>query len=333
MDQSFPSLTDDAQLAEESFWPSFTDILTVIVLIFLMAMLVLLLRNMDLLSALQQSIAQKEAVFAQSEQLKQHNIELQQRLRQQQASLQQARERYQQATASLEQLTQLAEQRAGQLRKLQASVLQLQQQLEMQQQRLQTQQSELQRREALQQRLEADYQQLTARLGEARASLARQQNLLAAREREIQSMKEAAALQQREQARMTDLLQANVDQWRAKAEAQGSKLMQMQDAYSMLQQRYLRLIRPARSPRNKHVVEVLYTMRQGTAVYGLRQDSASSWQIMPLAQLRQSLQALKDRYGKKLYVRIIIPDDSPLSFNQAWEFTHRMLKAYDYYYQ
>ena len=35
-------------LSSESFWPSFTDIMTVIVMIFLIAMVVLLMRNMEL---------------------------------------------------------------------------------------------------------------------------------------------------------------------------------------------------------------------------------------------------------------------------------------------
>ena len=36
----------------ESFWPSFTDIMTVIVMIFLLAMVVLLVRNMELVNEL-----------------------------------------------------------------------------------------------------------------------------------------------------------------------------------------------------------------------------------------------------------------------------------------
>jgi hypothetical protein len=32
-------------------------------------------------------------------------------------------------------------------------------------------------------------------------------------------------------------------------------------------------------------------------------------------------------------VKIIIPEDSGLSYNQAWVFTRDMLNKYDYYYQ
>jgi septal ring factor EnvC (AmiA/AmiB activator) len=47
---------------EDSFWPSFTDIMTVIVMIFLLAMVILLLRNMELLSQLRATMeAEQEA--------------------------------------------------------------------------------------------------------------------------------------------------------------------------------------------------------------------------------------------------------------------------------
>ena len=38
--------------AQEGFWPSFTDIMTVVVMIFLISMVVLLLRNMELVNQL-----------------------------------------------------------------------------------------------------------------------------------------------------------------------------------------------------------------------------------------------------------------------------------------
>ena len=43
--------------------------------------------------------------------------------------------------------------------------------------------------------------------------------------------------------------------------------------------------------------------------------------------------ALKDKYGNLLYVKLIIPDDSGLSYNEAWSFTVDMLDKYDYYHQ
>ena len=51
-----------------------------------------------------------------------------------------------------------------------------------------------------------------------------------------------------------------------------------------------------------------------------------------LAELHQELGALKEKYGDKLYVKIVIPDDSGLSYNEAWRFTKDILQRYDYYY-
>ncbi len=40
----------------ESFWPSFTDIMTVIVMIFLIALVILLMRNMELVNQLRNTM-------------------------------------------------------------------------------------------------------------------------------------------------------------------------------------------------------------------------------------------------------------------------------------
>ena len=55
-------LNQGSTQAEESFWPSFTDIMTVIVMIFMLAMVILLLRNMELLNQLRTTMeAEKQA--------------------------------------------------------------------------------------------------------------------------------------------------------------------------------------------------------------------------------------------------------------------------------
>ena len=50
-------------------------------------------------------------------------------------------------------------------------------------------------------------------------------------------------------------------------------------------------------------------------------------------ELHERLSELKDLYGGALYVKVIIPDDSGLSYNEAWSFTYNTLKQYDYYHQ
>ena len=36
--------------------------------------------------------------------------------------------------------------------------------------------------------------------------------------------------------------------------------------------------------------------------------------------------------GDELYVKVVIPDDSGLTYNEAWDFTKTVLTDYDYYY-
>ncbi len=52
-----------------------------------------------------------------------------------------------------------------------------------------------------------------------------------------------------------------------------------------------------------------------------------------LAEVEQRLEKLKREYGKDLYIKIIIPEDSGQTCNEAWEFMRSLLVKYDYYYQ
>ena len=55
--------------AEDSVWPSFTDIMTVVVMIFLMALVVILIRNVELVRQLRQTIMLEQESAAQSDTL------------------------------------------------------------------------------------------------------------------------------------------------------------------------------------------------------------------------------------------------------------------------
>ena len=48
---------------------------------------------------------------------------------------------------------------------------------------------------------------------------------------------------------------------------------------------------------------------------------------------RQELQRLAEQKKNGLYVKIIIPEDSGLSYNEAWEFTSHLHGNYDYYFK
>ena len=61
--------TSGNRAAEDSVWPSFTDIMTVIVMIFLMALVVILIRNVDLVRQLRETITLEQESAAQSDTL------------------------------------------------------------------------------------------------------------------------------------------------------------------------------------------------------------------------------------------------------------------------
>jgi hypothetical protein len=66
---------------------------------------------------------------------------------------------------------------------------------------------------------------------------------------------------------------------------------------------------------------------------GFRQARDEDFAQLSRETLERRLTELKATYGRDLYVRIIIPEDSGLSYNEAWNFTNEILSRYDYYYQ
>ena len=64
-----------------------------------------------------------------------------------------------------------------------------------------------------------------------------------------------------------------------------------------------------------------------------RESRDQPFQRLSQADLSVRLDLLKARHANGLYVRIIIPDDSGLSYNEAYTFTSDIHNRYDYYFQ
>ena len=107
----------------------------------------------------------------------------------------------------------------------------------------------------------------------------------------------------------------------------------LQEEYESLDVQYRKLVRPARSSVAKTVVEVRVEKIAGTLSYEIKRSSDSELVPVSRSQLDSTLQNLKNRLGKSLYTKIVIPDGSNLTFNEAWGFTWDILRKYDYYYQ
>ncbi|MDQ3731908.1 MAG: hypothetical protein M3329_08140, partial [Pseudomonadota bacterium] len=164
-------------------------------------------------------------------------------------------------------------------------------------------------------RLQADFHLQQQNLQTTRERLAELDSSLAARTRAVHELRQA---------------RARAEQTIAQTEQRRANL---RGDYDTLKVKYDRLIRPARSPQGKHVVEVRYDKGAQGHEIGFRESRDEGFAQLSRETLERRLTELKARYGRDLYVRIIIPDDSGLLYNEAWSFTNEILNRYDYYYQ
>ena len=110
-------------------------------------------------------------------------------------------------------------------------------------------------------------------------------------------------------------------------------LSQTQEEFTLLEQKYLQLVGPARSELNKYVVRVRYKRQGNRNVIEFARPEDNSLVQLSLSQLHQRLADLKTQKADDLYVKVVIPSDSGLSYDAAWRFTQDILNKYDYYYQ
>ena len=94
-----------------------------------------------------------------------------------------------------------------------------------------------------------------------------------------------------------------------------------------------KLIKPARSAKGKYVAEVYYVKGKKGKIIRFKLPGDKDFQELSLAQVEKQLDKLKQEKGRDLYVKIIIPKDSGLTYNEAWNFMKNLLDKYDYYYQ
>lgn len=117
----------------------------------------------------------------------------------------------------------------------------------------------------------------------------------------------------------------------AQITASSSRFKSLQEEYDALDAQYRKLIRPARNTAGKVVVEVIYSIQNGEEVYHLKEASQTSPTRYSFANMHARLAELKSQYGRKLYTKVRIDDNSGVSFNNAWKFTTSILSKYDYY--
>ncbi len=293
---------------DDSFWPSFTDIMTVIVMIFLLAMVVVILRNTELIQQLRATMeaerAAAELVRTTSEEkegLAVRLIDAEQQLSMPRLQMMRVTE---QRNAARDSLSQRTETLNSLKRRFQAS------QADLQATRTELKQTSSQLSQAAEHR-----DVLANQLATTRSQLSQSQGSLAKLQKNYQ--------QQNQQ------LQALTHD----AEEASHRLAVLGGEYDELKTKYDKLVRPARTPRSKFVVEVRIKKIGKKTLIEMKNLADPVFKTVTEARLHQRLATLKQQHPKTLYVKIIFPENSNLSHTEAWGFTNTLHKKYDYYFQ
>jgi chromosome segregation ATPase len=331
MNTGFPSIggSHAGIGGENSFWPSFTDIMMVITMIFLMATSILVVRNWQLVAELQESIAAEQIASQMIESTSQVNATLEERLAnaEQSNSILRLRLLKKEEESSLAQTAMREQESSIALLELRNSDLETS--LQQTRSRLESANLEIDTTNAQFQELSSQVAGLNQQLSQQRFENKQNKTQLDAAREQIEGLSQANTRQQQSISQLTQekaLLNKEI-------EAYNQQLLTLKGDYETVKSRYEELIKPARSARGKYIAEVYYVKGQAGNVIRYRQPGDEKFSRLSLAEVEKRLAKLKIKYGKELYVKIIIPEDSGLTYNEAWEFMRKLLAKYDYYYQ
>jgi DNA repair exonuclease SbcCD ATPase subunit len=293
---------------DEGFWPSFTDIMTVVVMIFLMGMVVVMLQNIEVTNNMKSALLEKQKATELAESTSQEKSIVTHRLSDAEEEL--ARLRMMIILANDQKKTVKGQLSTAQkeLQSLSGLYSALQE----------THEAVKLEKDNVDQQLE-DKSQILARIEAQLDELIQQQTVLTS---ELTSSKEAQKLSENKLAAIT-LQATSADQ----------ELASIRGEYSDLQVKYNKLIKPARTSKGRHVVEVFYTKSGDRDVYKIKDSGQASPTVVSNIQLHSRLAKLKKQHEKNLYIRLIFPEDSKLSYNEAWKFSKEVLGKYDYYHR
>lgn len=181
----------------------------------------------------------------------------------------------------------------------------------------------------LQQTLDIQVSTLKQQLSSAEAEQKKLALQLAKAQSEISDLAESKQAQQQNIANLTQQRQVLTRE----IDAYNQQLLTLKGDYETVKAKYEDLIKPARSAKGKYIVEVYYVRGAGGEVIRYKQPGDSEFIDLSLDEVEKRLTKLKQEKGEDLYVKIIIPTDSGLTYNEAWEFMRNLLAKYDYYYQ
>jgi chromosome segregation ATPase len=314
---------------ENSFWPSFTDVMMVITLIFLMATSILVVRNWQLVAELQESVAAERMAAQLIEFTSMENATLEERLANAEQSNSILRLRL------MKKDEELADAK-GRIREQDSNLAELQTQNREFRSSLEQTRAELDAANLEINAVTAQFNDMARQIELLNQQLALQQQadeetraLLDSARSEIAELTATTSQQQQTISQLTEektLLSQEIT-------AYNLQLLTLKGEYETVKSKYQELIKPARSAKGKHIAQVYYIKGESGNVIRYRQPGDSGFSRLSLAEVEKRLDKLKAEYGKDLYVKIIIPENSGLTYNEAWAFMRKLLVKYDYYYQ
>jgi chromosome segregation ATPase len=281
-------------LNSESFWPSFTDIMMVVVIIFLLTSMLLMVKNWELLDQLRNSMAAEEQAEKIIDDTFRENATLEEQLIYAQDEISMLRMQMMQMNEHSNQLASELEDKQKQI------VIVLSEKALLKNSLIKNENSIA--------RLSSQLSSTEDKLSELNIDIDNQQKQL-----DLERQKILVITQERDE--------------------QTQKLSSLESDFGSLQVKYEKLIRPARTTKGKYIVVVDYERIKGKERIRFKQPDDKKYTLVTEKQLHTKLARLKKKYPKKLYVRIIIPEKSGLTYNEAWSFMRKLLESYDYYYQ
>ena len=283
-----------SSINEENFWPSFTDIMMVVVIVFLLSSMVAVLHNWDLSRQVRETAALEQQARERAEDLDLRRMLLQLELEEIQVHMETTREALETKTGQLEQ-------REEDLAGAQGALAEQQMQL-------------------------MDMQEEYARVQE---EMKASEEVSAEREQELLEVQQQLSEMQEESV-LREQMYVEVEQQQRQTR---EELTLLQKEYEEMGEKYAALSKPARSALGKVVAAVRYRKVEGQPSLMLKLPAAPEFEPIGEEEMHQALSQLKQEHGNKLFVRIVIPMDSNLTYQEGWEFSLDLLRRYDYYYQ
>lgn len=280
-------------LNSESFWPAFTDIMMVVVIIFLLTSMLLMVKNWELLDQLRNSMAAEEQAEKIILDTSEENATLEEQLTHAQNEVSMLRMQLMQASEQANSLNIALEEKDKQIVIVLSDNQQLKNSVSNNELQIDSLSSKVSAMEENLSQLNIDVEQKQKALEDERQKI-----IIITQERDSQSR----------------------------------KLSTLKDDFGSLQVKYDKLIRPARSAKGKYVVSVNYEIVKGKQRIRFKDSDDKKYTVVSEKQLHNKLVKLKNKHPKKLYIKIVIPKESGLTYSEAWTFMKGLLHKYDYYY-